>query len=74
MAMTLGRVPWILWPLVALWRLLSTLVRWTGRLVGIVFGLTLMALGLLLTLTIAGAIVGIPVGVVGLLITIKSLF
>jgi len=31
-------------------------------------------LGLLLTLTIAGAIVGIPVGVVGLLITIKSLF
>ncbi len=72
--MTLGRVPWILWPLVALWRLLSTLVRWTGRLVGIVFGLTLMALGLLLTLTIAGAIVGIPVGVVGLLITIKSLF
>jgi len=72
--MTLGRVPWILWPVVALWRLLSTLVRWTGRLVGIVFGLTLMALGLLLTLTIAGAIVGIPVGVVGLLITIKSLF
>lgn len=72
--MTLGRVPWIFWPVVALWRFLSTLVRWTGRLVGIVFGLTLMALGLLLTLTIAGAIVGIPVGVVGLLITIKSLF
>jgi hypothetical protein len=74
MAMTYGRVPWIFWPVVALWRLLSTLVRWTGRLVGIVFGFTLMALGLLLTLTIAGAIVGIPVGVVGLLITIKSLF
>jgi hypothetical protein len=72
--MTFGQIPWILWPVVALWRLLSTLVRWTGRLVGIVFGLTLMALGLLLTLTIAGAIVGIPVGVVGLLITIKSLF
>jgi hypothetical protein len=72
--MIFGQIPWILWPVVALWRLLSTLVRWTGRLVGIVFGLTLMALGLLLTLTIAGAIVGIPVGVVGLLITIKSLF
>ena len=72
--MTAARIPWIFWPVVALWRLLAGIIRFTGRLVGIVLGLTQMALGLLKTLTVAGAIIGIPVGLLGTLITIKSLF
>jgi len=37
-------------------------------------GLLLMTVGIVLTLTVAGAIIGLPLGFIGLLLTIRSLF
>ena len=65
---------WIWWPLIALWRLLATIVELTGRFVAIVLGLVLMLAGFLVSLTIIGAIVGIPLIIIGLMLAIRGIF
>jgi hypothetical protein len=67
-------VPWIFWPFVALWRLLTAILALTGRLIGVVLGLVLLIVGLLLTITVVGAVVGIPLLLFGLLLIIRGLF
>jgi hypothetical protein len=66
--------PWILWPFAALWDLLAFVLRATGRLVGVLLGLTLMIVGLLVTVTVIGAPLGIPLAVFGFLLLLRSLF
>jgi hypothetical protein len=65
---------WIWWPLIALWRLLATIVELTGRFVAIVLGLVLMLAGFLVSLTIIGAIIGIPLMIIGLMLAIRGIF
>ena len=66
--------PWFLWPLVAIWKLLEVIVELTGRLVAMILGIVLMFVGSIVTLTIVGAIVGIPLAIIGLLLFIKGIF
>lgn len=66
--------PWFLWPFVALWRLLATIVEMTGRFLAMVLGLVLMLVGVLLSLTVIGAIVGIPLAIVGFLLFVRGIF
>jgi hypothetical protein len=66
--------PWILWPFVALWDLLSFILRFTGRVLAGAIGLVLMILGVILTVTILGAPIGIPLIVLGLLLLVRALF
>ena len=66
--------PWILWPFVALWRLMAMIVEFTGRLVAVVLGAVLMIVGIVVSLTIIGAIVGIPLAILGLLLVLRGLF
>lgn len=68
------RRPWFLWPFVALWRLLAGVVELTGRLTAIVLGLLLMAAGVIVTLTVIGAVVGIPLILFGFLLALRGLF
>jgi len=68
------RHPWILLPFVALWRLLTLILELTGRLVAVALGLVLMIAGGLLTATVVGAPLGIPVAVFGLLLLLRGLF
>ena len=68
------RHPWILWPFVALWRLLTGILELTGRLVAVVLGLVLMIAGGLLTATVVGAPLGIPVALFGFLLLLRGLF
>ena len=65
---------WVWWPLIALWRLLATIVELTGRFVAIVLGLVLMLAGFLVSLTIIGAIVGIPLIIIGFMLAIRGIF
>jgi len=51
---------WILWPFVALWRLIAMIVEFTGRIVAVVLGAVLMIVGVIVSLTVIGAVVGIP--------------
>jgi len=67
-------IPWPLWPFVALWRLLTFILSLTGRLVAAVLGLTLMIVGLILTITVLAAPVGIPLIILGFMLALRSIF
>ncbi len=64
----------LLWPFVALWRLLSFILRLTSRLVAAVLGLVLMVIGILLTVIVVAAPFGIPLIIIGFLLMIRSIF
>jgi hypothetical protein len=69
-----NRTPWFLWPFVALWRLIAAIIELTGRLVAAVIGLVLMIVGVILSLTVIGAVVGIPLIIFGFLLMIRGFF
>lgn len=69
-----NRVPLLLWPFAAVWDLLAIFLGLTGRLVAGILGLVLMIIGAILTITVVGAVVGIPVIIVGFLLVLRSLF
>jgi hypothetical protein len=66
--------PWIFLPFVALWRLLTLILELTGRVVAVVIGLILMIGGGLLTVTVIGAPIGIPLALFGFLLLLRGLF
>ena len=67
-------IPWFLWPFAALWKLLAVIVELTGRFVAMVLGIVFMLVGLIVSLTIIGAIVGVPLAVIGLLLLLRGIF
>lgn len=62
------------WPFIALWRLVIGIVEVTGRFVAAILGLILMVAGVVLTLTIVGAIAGVPLLAFGFLLVIRGFF
>ncbi|MCJ7678008.1 MAG: hypothetical protein MUO35_09840 [Anaerolineales bacterium] len=68
------RTPWYLWPFVALWRLVSGILVATGRLVAVILGLVFVLVGALLSATVVGAIVGVPLILFGGLLVVRGLF
>ncbi len=68
------RVPFYLWPFVAIWNLVVGIVSITGRLVAVVIGLILLIVGVILTATIVGAIIGIPLALLGILMMVRGLW
>lgn len=68
------RTPWILWPFVALWRLLAWILQLTGRVVGAVLGVALMIVGLIASVTVIGAVIGVPLLIFGFLLILRALF
>lgn len=66
--------PWFLWPFIALWRLIATIVEMTGRFVAMILGLVFIIVGVIVSLTVIGAIVGIPMAIIGLLLFLKGIF
>ena len=73
-AQTKHHTRWLLWPFVALWRLLAIIVEMTGRLVAMILGLVFILVGVIVSLTVSGAIVGIPLAIVGLLLFLRGIF
>ena len=68
------KTPWLLWPFVALWRLVTWILAMTGRLVAILLGIVFMVVGVIATLTIIGAIIGVPMFLFGVLLVFRGLF
>ena len=68
------RVAWFLWPFVAIWRLLTFILEATGRLVAVVVGAALLLAGVIVSFTVVGALVGIPLALLGLLLIMRGLF
>ena len=65
---------WIFWPVRLFWLLISTIVGLTGRLVAMVIGTVFIVVGIIVSLTVVGAIVGIPLALVGLLVLLRGIF
>ncbi len=68
------RVPILLWPFHAVWRLLTFILGLTGRVVAFVLGVLLLAAGGVLAATLIGAPLGVPLALVGVLLVLRSLF
>jgi hypothetical protein len=68
------RTPLLLWPFVAVWRLVTFILQMTGRLVAIVLGVVLLVVGVILSVTVIGALVGVPLGIFGILLIVRGLF
>ena len=66
--------PWLLKPFVWLWNFIAYIVTLTGRLVAVVLGLVFMLVGVILTITVVGAIVGSPLFIIGLLLVVRGLW
>ncbi|HAV75734.1 MAG TPA: hypothetical protein DCX53_00105 [Anaerolineae bacterium] len=67
-------IPWYLWPFAAVWKLLAVIVEMTGRLLAMMIGILLMLIGFIVSLTVVGAIVGVPLGIIGFLLFLKGIF
>jgi len=68
------KTPWVLWPFVAIWRFLTFILEITGRLVAIILGCVFMIVGVIVSLTVIGAIVGVPIAIFGFLLVMRGLF
>ena len=64
----------LLWPFEAIWNLVVWIVGLTGRLIAVLLGLVLLIAGVILTLTIVGAVVGIPLVGFGILLMVRGLW
>jgi hypothetical protein len=69
-----SQVPWILWPFYAVWKLLTLILNITGRIICAMLGLVLMVVGVAISLSIIGAIIGVPLASFGFLLTVRALF
>ncbi|MGB8644566.1 MAG: hypothetical protein WCF84_04965 [Anaerolineae bacterium] len=67
-------VPVLLFPFWALWHFVTGILTVTGRLLAIVLGLVVMIVGLVLSFTLIGAIVGIPLAILGFMLVLRGLF
>jgi hypothetical protein len=74
MSQSNAQVAWYVWPFWALWRLVTWIVVLVGRLLAVVLGGVLMLAGFLLCLTVIGAIIGIPLAILGFLLALRGLF
>lgn len=54
--------------------IVESVFRLTGKLITIALGFTISAIGVILSLTIVGAIIGIPLLILGVLMIIKGIF
>ena len=68
-------IAWVLlWPLSMIWSLAGFILKIAGRILCAVCGLVLMIVGVLVTLSVAGAPIGIPLTAFGFLLLVRALF
>jgi hypothetical protein len=68
------RVPLLLWPFYAVWRLLTFVVELVGRVVCGILGLALMVAGIAIAITVLAAPIGIPIAALGFLLLVRAVF
>lgn len=68
------RVPILLWPFYAIWRLLTFVLSIVGRVICSILGIGLMIAGIAITISVVGAPIGIPLASLGFLLLIRALF
>lgn len=71
---TSKHVPWILWPFYAVAQLITGILKLTGRLVAALIGFVLLVAGVALSITIIGAILGVPMIIFGFMLMVRAIF
>ena len=71
---TQNSVPILLWPLYAIWRLLTFVLNLIGRVICALLGIAMMVSGVAIALSVVGAPAGIPLAALGFLLLIRALF
>lgn len=69
-----NRVPILLWPFYAIWRLLTLILNVIGRLLCAILGLAIMIAGVVVTMSVIGAPLGIPLAALGFLLLVRAIF
>ena len=64
----------LLFPFILIGKLIEWTIHLTGRFIAIILGLIILILGLLLSVTIIGAILGIPLLLIGIGLIIRGIF
>jgi hypothetical protein len=64
----------VVWPLRFLWRMITAIANAIGILRTLLIGLVLMIAGFALTGTIIGAVIGIPLFILGFLLLLRGLW
>jgi hypothetical protein len=67
-------VPILLWPFYAIWRLVTLVLELVGRMLCAVLGLAIMAAGVVITISVVAAPIGIPLAIFGFLLIVRALF
>ena len=67
-------VPILLWPFYATWRLVTLVLELVGRMLCAVLGLGIMAAGVVITMSVVAAPIGIPLAIFGFLLIVRALF
>jgi hypothetical protein len=64
----------LVWPFKLLWDVTAFILQAGGRLLAVVLGGVFMLAGVLVSLTIVGAIIGIPLALFGFALVLRGLF
>ncbi len=64
----------LLWPIHAPFQLVRFLLKTAGRLALIIFGFVLVMAGVIVSFTIVGACIGIPLVLLGVTLILRALF
>jgi hypothetical protein len=67
-------IPILLWPFYAIWRLLTFILSVVGRLLCSILGIGIMIAGVLITMSVVGAPLGIPLAALGFLLLVRAIF
>jgi hypothetical protein len=62
------------WPFKALGSLTTFILEATGRLLAVLLGIALMIVGILVSLTVIGAIISLPMTLLGFALVIRGLY
>lgn len=71
---TKRRVPLLLWPFYAMMQLVIWILKVTGRLLGFLLGMVMIVVGIAFSATVIGAILGVPLVILGGMLAFKSIF
>lgn len=74
MSVRTKHTPILFAPFVWLWQLVTFILGLTGRLLAVVLGFVFLVVGFFVTLTVIGAIIGIPMLIVGFALIVRGLF
>lgn len=64
----------IFWPLILVFKLIKIVISLVGRFTNLMLGLILIAIGIVASITIVGAIIGIPLIILGIRLGSRSIF